>query len=42
MTGHVPKGETVESAVLKSLAEWSLDLPAVMVEWRRSLPSAVE
>lgn len=31
---------TIESAVVKALSDWSLDLPAVICEWRQSLPAA--
>jgi tetratricopeptide (TPR) repeat protein len=33
---------TIESAIAKALADWSLDLPGVIREWRASLPAGPE
>ena len=33
---------TIEAAVAKALADWSLDLPSVIREWRASLPAGPE
>ena len=36
------EGASLEVAVTKALADWSLDLPGVLREWRESLPSGAE
>ncbi len=33
---------SIETAVARALSDWSLDLPAVMEEWRQSLPAAAK
>ena len=39
---HLGERAGIESAVAQALADWSLDLPGVLREWRESLPAATE
>ena len=35
---HLGERDSIDKAVAKALSDWSLDLPAVLREWRESLP----
>jgi len=39
---HLGERATIESAVAQALSDWSLDLDAVMREWRESLPAETD